>query len=200
MYDGSLLLWREKIYVWMSHPNIDLFASQQQTTVVHVADTIQPSSCDRRLVYELRQDARICSPPFHIIPAILQKIRSHRCRLVLINTILASSFLVPRTSSAISRSSHISSVSSRPHKSTKRKVLASKSSDAISSRLDIIKQSVRNRKFSEEVADHVSEARRPIRKIKDAKWENNWCCRRKMSYSCPGLLIKYSRLSSLLVW
>ena len=125
-------------------------------------------------------------PFFHIIPAILHKIHSHQCRLVLINTIiLASSFLVPRTSSAISRSSHNSSVSSRPHKSTKRKVLASKSSDAISSRLDIIKQSVRNRKFSEKVAYHVSEARRPIRKVKDAKWENNWCCRRKITPSRP---------------
>ena len=47
-----------------------------------------------------------------------------------------------------------------------------------------IKQSIRNRKFSKEVADHISEARRAsTRKVYDAKWEvfTSWANHRKIN-------------------
>ena len=98
--------------------------------------------------------------------------------------ILASSFLVPGTTSVGGPKAYNSSSSSRSSKSTKQKNLPSKSSNALPSRLDIIKQSIRDRQFSQRIADHVSRARRvSTRKVYDAKLEvfTAWCSRRKIS-------------------
>ena len=67
---------------------------------------------------------------------------------------------------------HNSSSNTRPSGTITRKMSASKSPTSITSHMGIIKQSIRSRKFSKEVADHISEARRASkRKVNDAKWK-----------------------------
>lgn len=158
--------------------------SQQQTSVVRVTHSGQQGTLSGCLINELGQDSclRVSSVPHNssdsqqdsLIPVQDSTDRS----------ILASGLLVSRTSTVTGSDSHFSAVSSKSVKSTKRKNLPSKSSNACSSRLDFIKQSVRDQEFSQKIADHVSKARRPsTRKVYDSKWDvfTSWCRRRKIS-------------------
>ena len=71
--------------------------------------------------------------------------------------------MVPRTSG---------SAGSKSIRTITRKVQASKHRYAAASHLGIIKQLIRDKKFSEQVADHVSKARRKSTgKVYDAKWK-----------------------------
>ena len=159
-------------------------STQQQTPTVCLSDSRQQSSFSGCLVNELGQDSRIC---FSSVPYHSQSPQQSQVSSVPNSTdspILASSFLVPGTTSVGGPKAYNSSSSSRPSKSTKRKNLPSKSSNALPSHLDIIKQSIRDRQFLQRIADHVSRARRvSTRKVYEAKWEvfTAWCSRRKIS-------------------
>ena len=158
--------------------------SQQQTSVVCISHSRQESSFSRCLVNELGQDSRICVSSISHNPSYSEQNLRSSVQDSSDCSILATSGLVSRASTATSSSSHFSPFSSKSSKSTKRKNLSSESSNACLTRLDIIKQSVRDRKFSQKIADHVSKARRvSTRKVYDSKWEVfiSWCRRRKIS-------------------
>ena len=60
----------------------------------------------------------------------------------------------------------------------------SKSPIAIASRLGVIKQSIRHKKFSQRVADFISKSRRKsTQRVYDVKWivYSNWCHRKKIN-------------------
>ena len=99
------------------------------------------------------------------------------------NTSIAKQIIVPRTAKSVNISTYNSSSNTKLSGAITRKISASKSPTSISSHMDIIKQSIRNRKFSKEVADHVSEARRAsMRKVYEAKWKvfTSWANQRKI--------------------
>ena len=99
------------------------------------------------------------------------------------STSVAKQILVSRTTKSSDIPSHFSSSNSRSTGTITGKVSASKSSNSSTSRMGIIKQSITDRKFSDEVADHVSKARRAsTRKVYDAKWKvfTDWANRRKI--------------------
>ena len=125
--------------------------SQQQTSVVCISHSRQESSFSRCLVNELGQDSRICVSSISHNPSYSEQNSRSSVQDSSDCSILATSGLVSRTSTATSSSSHFSPVSSKSSKSTKRKNLSSESSNACLTRLDIIKQSVRDRKFSQKL-------------------------------------------------
>ena len=130
--------------------------SQQQTSVVCISHSRQESSFSRCLVNDLGQDSRVWvssishNPSYSEQNSLASVQDSSDC------SILATSGLVSRASTATSSSSHFSRFSSKSSKSTKWKNLSSESSNACLTRLDIIKQYVRDRKILQKIADHVS--------------------------------------------
>ena len=106
---------------------------------------------------------------------------------------LASTAVVLRGSTAISVSSNSSSTLSKTSDTSKRKISTSKSPTPRPSRLGVIKQSIRDKKFLQNVADFVSKSRRTsTQKVYDAKWVvySNWCHRKKVNpVSAPLTII-----------
>ena len=100
---------------------------------------------------------------------------------------VVSDVMVSRVTTTSCSSTHTCSYRSRPSESTMREILASKSSNACSSRLGIIKQSVRDKKFSRDIAKHVPTARRTSTKKKQKVHDVKCtvfasCCRSSSSY------------------
>lgn len=91
---------------------------------------------------------------------------------------VATQNMVFRSITTTDLTTNTTSLNSKSIDTIKRKVSTSKHSNVRSSRLGIIKQSVRDKRFSEEVAEFVSQSRRPsTRKVYDAKWRifTGWC-------------------------
>ena len=98
---------------------------------------------------------------------------------------MAQQTLVSRTPLSVGVTTDISSSNTKPACSAKRKVITSKSERPATSRLGIVKQSIRDKQFSSEVAEHISQARREsTRKVSDAKWQifRDWTNQRKIDY------------------
>ena len=106
---------------------------------------------------------------------------------------LATTSLVLRGPTTSCLSSSWSSSCSKPINLSKRKVSASKPPSFQPSRLGVIKPSIRDKKFSNNIADFVSRSRRiSTQKVYDAKWivYTRWCHRRKdNSVSAPLTVI-----------
>ena len=82
-----------------------------------------------------------------------------------------------------------SASNSKPASSGKRQDSASKPGPSTASRLGIVKQSLRDRQFSSDVAEHVSKARRESTvKVYDAKWQifRDWAMLRSTSPKLEG--------------
>ena len=97
---------------------------------------------------------------------------------------LASKSVVFRGVSTISISSNSSSALSKTIDTSKRKVSTPKSPITRSSRLGVIKQSIRDKQFSQNCADFVSKSRRvSTQKVYDSKYVvySNWCYRKKVN-------------------
>ena len=97
---------------------------------------------------------------------------------------LATRSFVLRGPTTTCLSSSSSSSCSKPINSSKRKVSASKPPSSQHSSLGIIKQSIRDKKFSKNVADFVSRLRwTSPQKVYDGKWivYTRWCHRRKVN-------------------
>ena len=95
---------------------------------------------------------------------------------------MARQTVVPRTTASVGVTTGISTSNSQTAYSVKRKDHTSKSGSSATSRLGIVQQSLRDRQFSREVADHVSKARRESTvKVYDAKWQVfcRWAHQRK---------------------
>ena len=95
---------------------------------------------------------------------------------------MARQTVVSRTTASVGVTPGISARNSQTADSAKRKDHTPKPGSTATSRLGIVQQSLRNRQFSREVADHVSKARRESTvKVYDAKWQVfcRWAHRRK---------------------
>ena len=98
------------------------------------------------------------------------------------STSMARQTVVPRTIASVGVTTCISISNSQTAYSVKRKDHTSKPGSSATSRLGIVQQSLRDRQFSREVADHVSKARRELTvKVYDAKWQVfcRWAHQRK---------------------
>ena len=99
------------------------------------------------------------------------------------STSMARQTMVFRAPRSIGVTTGISASNSKPASSAKRQNSASKPGPSTASRLGIVKQSLRDRQFSSEVAEHVSKARRvSTAKVYDAKWQifRDWANQRKI--------------------
>ena len=92
--------------------------------------------------------------------------------------------MVPRISEASSVSLDSSVTIPKTIASVERKISASKPPSTQSLRLGVIKQSIRGRKFSQNVAEFVLKSRgTSTQKVYDTKWVvfSNWCCKKKVN-------------------
>ena len=87
------------------------------------------------------------------------------------STSMARQTMVSRAPRSVGVTTGISASNSKPASSAKRQDSASKPGPSTASRLGIVKQSLRDRQFSSDVAKHFSKARRESTvKVYDAKW------------------------------
>ena len=99
------------------------------------------------------------------------------------STSMARQTMVSRGPRSVGVTTGISASNSKPASSAKRQNSASKPGPSTASRLGIVKQSLRDKQFSSEVAEHVSKARRvSTAKVYDAKWQifRDWTNQRKI--------------------
>ena len=99
------------------------------------------------------------------------------------STSMARQTMVFRAPRSVGVTTGISASNSKPASSAKRQNSASKPGPSTASRLEIVKQSLPDRQFSSEVAEHVSKARRvSTAKVYDAKWQvfRDWANQRKI--------------------
>ena len=99
------------------------------------------------------------------------------------STSTARQTMVSRAPRSVGVTTCISASNSKPACSAKRQDSASKPGPSTASRLGIVKQSLRDRQFSSDVAEHVSKARRESTvKVYDAKWQifRDWADQRKI--------------------
>ena len=99
------------------------------------------------------------------------------------STSMARQTMVSRTPRSVGVTTGISASNSKSASSAKRQNSASKPGPSTTSRLGIVKQSLRDRQFSSDVAEHVSKARRDSTvKVYDAKWQifRDWADQRKI--------------------
>ena len=99
------------------------------------------------------------------------------------SSFMARQTMVSRAPRSVGVSTGISTSNAKSACSAKRQNSASKSGSSTTSRLGIVKQSLRVKQFSSEVAEHVSKARRvSTAKVYDAKWQifRDWANQRKI--------------------
>ena len=99
------------------------------------------------------------------------------------SSFMARQTMVSRTPRSVGVTTGISASNAKSACSAKRQNSASKSRSSTTSRLGIVKQSLRDKQFSSEVAEHVSKARRDTTvKVNDAKWQifRDWANERKI--------------------
>ena len=99
------------------------------------------------------------------------------------SSFMARQTMVSRTPRSVGVTTGISASNAKSACSAKRQNSASKSRSSTTSRLGIVKQSLRDKQFSSEVAEHVSKARRDSTvKVYDAKWQifSDWANERKI--------------------
>ena len=101
------------------------------------------------------------------------------------STPMARQTMVSRAPRSVGVTTSISASNSKPASSAKRQNSASKPGPSTASRLGIVKQSLRDRQFSSDVAEHFSKARRDLTvKAYDAKWQifRDWADQRKIEH------------------
>ena len=164
--------------------------AEQQITTVCVSNSGEQDSSNRCHVHELGRDSRICASPVSHHSSDPHQHSHASMQNSVDRSSLASENLVSRVASSVDSCSNISSGNFRVFNSKKRdrKLRASspKSPNAFSSRLDVVKRSVTDRNFSQNIAEHVSKARRSsTRKVYEAKWSvfTSWCRTRKVTPS-----------------
>ena len=159
-----------------NYPNLDLFATRFNHKLPLYVSPVLDNQVFAIDAFSMNWNHGI------LIPSVLNKIRPSQCRIVLIAPLWPQ-----RTWFAEVLQLLVSAPVRQPLLTTdtsKRKVQASKSPITQPSRLGVIKQSIRDRKFSQNVADFVSKSGRTSnQKVYDAKWivYTRWCHRRKVN-------------------
>ena len=113
---------------------------------------------------------------------MINKIRLSQCKIVLIAPLWPDRPWFPELLSLLVSPPVLAS-NPKPSRSAKRQDSASKPRPSSASRLGIVKQSLQDRQFSSDVAEHVSKARRESTvKVYDAKWQifSRWADQRKI--------------------
>ena len=122
-------------------------------------------------------------PPFHLIPAVINKIRLSQCKIVLIAPLWPRQTMVSRTPRSVGVTTGISASNSKPASSAKRQNSASKPGHLQLHAWELSNNLSEIDNFSSEVAEHVSKARRDSTvKVYDAKWQifRDWANQRKI--------------------
>ena len=146
-------------------------SSESQASSVCFPNSRPEGTFNRCSINELEQSSCLC---ISTVPSHLSCDKQSEAITVQSSSgspILAQQVLVSRTSESVGVRPNQSSSLAKPARTVKRKVLASKHRCSATSRLDFVKQSIRDKRFSKQVAEHVVKARREsTRKVYDAKW------------------------------
>ena len=138
---------------------------QSQTSIVCISSSRQSVSSDRHFFLELESSCLCISSFCSNQDTSVSVQNSSYC------SSLAPTSVVLRGTTITSISSSSSSALSKTTDTSKRKVSTSKSPITRPSHLGVIKQSIRDKKFSQNVADSVSKkTRTSTQKVYDAKW------------------------------
>ena len=166
---------------------------QSQTPNVCFSSSRQPCISSRHSFHELEPTSCICFSSFNSDTFCSRQDSSISVQNSSNCSVLASTTVVPITSTASSVSSDSSATVSKISDTVGRKISASKPPSVRPSRLGVIKQSSKDRKFSQNVAGFVSKSKRTsTQKVYDAKWVivSNWCRRKKLNpVSAPNTAI-----------
>ena len=157
---------------------------QPQTPIICLSSTRLQSTSDRCPVHGLESSSCICFSSFYSDTCCSRENPTTSVQNISHSSVLATATVVLRTSSSISVSSDSSATNSKTTDSIQRKICTSKPPNSRPSRLGVIKQSIRDKKFSQNVADFVSRSRRAsTQKVYDAKWTifSNWCHTKKVN-------------------
>ena len=157
---------------------------QPQTPIICLSSTRLQSTSDRCPVHGLESSSCICFSSFYSDTCCSRENPTTSVQNSSHSSVLATATVVLRTSSSISVSSDSSATNSTTTDSIQRKICTSKPPNSRPSRLGVIKQSIRDKKFSQNVADFVSRSRRAsTQKVYDAKWTifSNWCHTKKVN-------------------
>ena len=157
---------------------------QPQTPIICLSSTRLQSTSDRCPVHGLESSSCICFSSFYSDTCCSRENPTTSVQNSSHSSVLATATVVLRTSSSISVSSDSSATNSKTTDSIQRKICTSKPPNSRPSRLGVIKQSIRDKKFSQNVADFVSRSRRAsTQKVYDAKWTifSNWCHTKKVN-------------------
>ena len=173
-----------KIFQIMDFPSIDLFATRLNHRLpLYVSHTRSEGAINRCPIDGLESHTRLrvstipsyssCDKQNTVIP-VQDSIDS---------TSMARQTMVSRAPKSVGVTTGISASNPKPTCSAKRQDSASKPGPSTASRLGIVKQLLRDRQFSSDVAEHVSKARRVSTvKVYDAKWQIflDWANQRKI--------------------
>ena len=157
---------------------------QPQTPIICLSSTRLQSTSDRCPVHGLESSSCICFSSFYSDTCCSREDPTTSVQNSSHSSVLATATVVFRTSSSISVSSDSSATNSKTTDSIQRKMCTSKPPNSRPSRLGVIKQSIRDKKFSQNVADFVSRSRRAsTQKVYDTKWTifSNWCHTKKVN-------------------
>ena len=157
---------------------------QPQTPIICLSSTRLQSTSDRCPVHGLESSSCICFSSFYSDTCCSRENPTTSVQNSSHSSVLATTTVVLRTSSSVSVSSDSSATNSKTTDSIQRKICTSKPPNSRPTRLGVIKQSIRDKKFSQNVADFVSRSRRAsTQKVYDAKWTifSNWCHTKKVN-------------------
>ena len=157
---------------------------QSQTPIICLSGTRLQSTSDRCPVHGLESFSFICFSSFYSDSCCSGKNPTTSVQNCSDSSVLATTTVVLRTSSSFSVSPDLSATNSKTLDSIQRKICSSKPPTSRPSRLGVIKQSIRDKNFSQNFADFVSRSRRTsTKKLYNAKWTifSNWCDTKKVN-------------------
>ena len=138
------------VFQMLNFPNVDQFATRfNQTPIICLSSTRLQSTSDRCPVHGLESSSCICFSSFHSDTCCSRENRTASVQNSSHSSLLATTTVVLRTSSSISVSPDSSATNSKTIDSIQRKVCPSKPPTSRPSRLGVIKQSIRNKNFSQ---------------------------------------------------
>ena len=144
-----------------------------------------------RIDPRLKPPVRVCVSPVHTGSDRTSKGSSlATVQNTVDSTLLAPEVVVQRPPGLSLGKSNTTSYSRRRTVSATRSASSSQPGNATSSRLDIIKRSVRERNFSQKVASRIAQSRRrSTRIVYDSKWKvfSDWCGTRSINPECPSV-------------
>ena len=167
-------------------PNIDLFATRLNKKLpiyMYVSYPRRKGSGDRCNVNELERNARLCVSSVCSDSSYNQQDSPTSLQHSVDSSSLGRNVLVSGHSSVSSSTGHSDSLAQKSVDTIGSEICQGKRRKLKTSRLEFIRRSIRDRKFSANVARHVVEARgSSIRRVYDAKCKvfSDWCLQREV--------------------